>query len=39
MLPHAVVQISSYAYLEFSLLLNYVNKPVIHRTSMQTCDR
>ena len=38
MLPHAVVQISSYAYVEFSLLLNYVNKPVIHRTSMQTFD-
>jgi hypothetical protein len=26
-LPHAVVQVRSYAYVEFFLLLNYVNKP------------
>jgi hypothetical protein len=35
MLPHTIVEIGGYAYVEFSLFLDYVDKPVAHRASMQ----
>jgi hypothetical protein len=38
MLPHAVAQICCDANVEFFILFNYVDKPVIHRTSMPAFD-
>ena len=38
MLPHAVVQIGGYAYVEFSLFFNDVDKPFVHGTLMHAFE-